>query len=154
MQHHLAQINIGRMVAAIDDPAVAEFADALDRINAIADGSPGFVWRLQTDAGNATAIHAFDDPLLLVNMSVWESAEALRAYVYKTDHAGFLRRRRKWFVPYEGPHMALWWIAAGTLPTVDDGKAALAALAADGPGPRAFTFNPTFPPPGSARTAA
>ena len=154
MQHHLAQINIGRMIAPIDHPSVAAFAEALDRINAIADASPGFVWRLQTEDGNATSIHAFDDPLLLVNMSVWESAEALRAYVYKTDHVGFLRQRREWFVPYDGPHMALWWIPAGTLPTVEDGKAALGALAADGPSPRAFTFNPTFPPPDSARTAA
>ena len=90
---HVAQINIGTMVAPTDDPRVAEFMDGLDRINAIADESPGFVWRLQADDGNATSIQIFPDPLTLVNMSVWESVDALKAYVYQSDHVEFFRRR-------------------------------------------------------------
>lgn len=154
MSFHLAQINVARLVAPIDDPQVAEFAGNLDRVNALAEASPGFVWRLQTDEGDATSIQAFDDPLVIVNMSVWESVEALREYVYKTDHVNFLRRRREWFQPYDGPFLALWWIEAGTVPTVADGKAALARLAADGPGPRAFTLAKNFPPPAAGRSAA
>ena len=154
MPHHLAQINIGRLVAPLDDPRIAEFADNLDRINAVADASPGFVWRLQTDDGDATSIQAFDDPLIIVNMSVWDSVEALRHYVYKSDHVSFLRRRREWFAPYEGPFLALWWIEAGTIPTVEDGKAALKLLGSKGPSQDAFTLAKSFPPPAAGRSAA
>ena len=154
MSHHLAQINIGRLVAPLDDPRIAEFTGSLDRINGIADTSPGFIWRLQTDDGDATSIRAFDDPLIIVNMTVWESVEALRTYVYRSDHAAFLRRRREWFAPHAGPFLALWWVPAGTVPAIADGKAALDRLAAYGPGPDAFTFGRLFPPPGGNRSAA
>ena len=106
---HVAQINVGTMVAATDDPAVAEFMDALEHVNTIADAAPGFVWRLQTDSGNATEIQIFPDPLTLVNMSVWESVDALKAYVYRSEHMEFFRRRAEWFEP-DAKRVALWHV--------------------------------------------
>ena len=141
---HLAQINVGRLRAPTDDPMIAEFMDALDEINALAERSPGFVWRFQTEDGNATAVRPYEDELVLVNMSVWESAEALGGYVYRSDHVGFLRRRTEWFQRSADASVALWWIAAGTLPTVEDGVARLDHLRRYGPTPHAFTFRHTF----------
>src|SRR5262245_49748039 len=147
----LAQVNIARMRGPLESPLMEGFRSQLERINAIADGSPGFVWRLQSEAGDATAIRAFDDPLLLVNMSVWETLEALHAYVYKSDHTAPLRGRRAWFEPLAGrASLALWWVPAGHLPTVDEAKQRLALLDARGPTPVAFTFREPFPPPGAA----
>jgi hypothetical protein len=141
---HLAQCNIGRLLAPLDSEQLAGFVAALDPINAVADTAPGFVWRLQTDEGNATAIHAFDDDMLLMNMSVWESLEALSTFVYKSAHRDVLRRRGEWF---ERPTeiLVLWWIPAGTLPTVQDAVERLALLRRDGPSPDAFTFREPFP---------
>jgi hypothetical protein len=146
---HLAQLNVGRTVAPVDDPVMAGFTGNLDRINALADAAPGFVWRLQTDSGNATDVVVDEaDPLFIVNLSVWESLEAMRDYVYRSDHTPFLRRRREWFqAPVDGePVVTLWWVPAGTLPTVADAMERRALLAADGPTPKAFTFRQTFPP--------
>src|SRR5262249_21748783 len=95
--YHLAQINIGKIRGPIDGPIIAEFVAGLEPINALADGAPGFVWRLQTDSGNATSIHVYDDDMLLINMSVWESVEALHDFVYRTQHAAFLKSRLEWF---------------------------------------------------------
>lgn len=136
---HVAQINIGTMVAPTDDPEVAEFMDGLDRINAIADASPGFVWRLQTDDGNATSIQIFPDPLTLVNMSVWESVDALKAYVYQTDHVEFFRRRAAWFLP-DAKRVALWTVPAGEVPELDDAVRRVEFLERSGPSPYAFGF--------------
>jgi hypothetical protein len=147
---HLAQINVARAVAPVDDPAMAEFVAQLDAINAVADASPGFVWRLQTESGNATDIQAYSDPRIIINMSVWESAEALFEYVYKSDHLSVLRRRRDWFERANRPILALWWIEAGQLPTVEEGIARLDYLAEHGPTARAFTFKERFPTPDSA----
>ena len=147
--YHLAQINIAQMVAPMEDPQMADFVAQLDRINALADSSPGFVWRLQDDDGNATSVRAFDDPKLLVNLSLWESFDALKAYVYSSDHRNVLRDRARWFGRLPGAHLALWWIPAGTLPTLDDAKRRLDRLDVDGPGPDAFTFARDYPPPGS-----
>jgi hypothetical protein len=145
---HLAQANVANMRAPLEDPIMEGFRSQLDRINALADASPGFVWRLQTDSGNATDIRAFENELILFNMSVWESIEALHAYVYRSEHAGPLRARRQWFVPTAGPTVVLWWIPAGHLPTVEEAKERLALLQARGPGPEAFTFRSAHPPPG------
>jgi hypothetical protein len=145
---HLAQINVARAVAPIDDPVMAEFVAQLDAVNAIADASPGFVWRLQSESGNATDIQAYADPKIIINMSVWESAEALFDYVYKSDHLSVLRRRRDWFERANRPIMALWWIEAGQTPSVEDGVARLDYLAEHGPTERAFTFKERFPAPG------
>src|SRR4029453_14022228 len=116
---NLPQVNIGRFVAPIDDPVMGGFRAQLDPINALADASPGFVWRLQTEAGNATAIRPFDgDNRMAINMSVWISFEALQTYVYRSAHVGPLRDRRRWFESIEGPILALWWIPAGHIPTI------------------------------------
>lgn len=151
---HLAQVNIGRLLAPIDDPLIADFVAQLDAVNALADASPGFVWRLKDDSGNATAIPAFDDPRMIINMSVWESLEALRDYVYRSDHTKVLTRRRDWFEKLDRPHMALWWVPAGTLPTVEEAKRRLEILAERGPTPDAFTFRDRFPAPAPAQAAA
>ena len=148
--YQLAQVNIGKFVAPIDDPIMKGFKDQLDPINAIADATPGFVWRLQTEDGNATAVRPDDnDPLMAINMSVWESLESLQQYVYKSDHVAPLRDRRQWFQKIEGPILALWWVPAGHIPTVAEAMAKLAHLKQHGPTSEAFTFRAPFPPPGS-----
>ena len=144
---HLAQLNIGRLAAPLDHPSMAGFVQLLEPVNATADHSPGFVWRLETEEGDATAIRAFDDDRLLVNLSVWESIDALHAFTYRGDHLGPLRRRREWFEPMDGPTTVLWWVEAGRIPSVDEAKARLQLLIEDGPTQEAFTFRDTFPPP-------
>ena len=144
---HIAQLNVGTMLYAHDDERMSGFFSQLDDINALADQSPGFVWRLQSDSGNATDIQVDDDPLFLVNMSVWESVEALRDYVYKTEHVDFLRRRREWFEAADGPYLVLFWVPAGHRPTPEEAMSRLEQLRADGPSPEAFTFREQFAPP-------
>jgi len=146
----LAQINIGTMVAPKGDAMVADFYAGLDAINAIADASPGFVWRLQDDAGNATDIQATPDPKLLINISVWTDLQSLSAFVFKSDHAGFLRRRRLWFVPFTGASQALWWVPAGHQPDAMEGFGRLWLLDRYGPSAHAFGFKTAFPPPEGA----
>ena len=145
MSSHLAQMNVARLGAPTDAPEVAEFMAALDPINALAEQSPGFVWRLQSDSGNATDIQTTDDPLFIVNMSVWESLEALREYVYKTAHVEYLRRRREWFEKAVEMHMALWWLPNGELPSIEDGLRRIALIRKHGPTPKAFGFTRPFP---------
>jgi heme-degrading monooxygenase HmoA len=147
MAHHLAQINIGRLVAPVDDPKIAEFVAQLDSINALAEASPGFVWRLQSDAGNATDIPYNDDPFVIVNMSVWESLEALRNFVYRSDHIRVLRDRAKWFEKMEKPYYCLWWIPAGHRPSVAEGRERLEHYQQHGSTPYAFWFSQLFPQP-------
>ncbi len=136
---HVAQINIGTMVAPTDDPAVAEFMDNLDRINAIADDAPGFVWRLQTDEGNATDIHVFPNPLELVNMSVWQTVDELKAYVYRSEHVEFFRRRAEWFEA-DAKRVALWHVAVGEIAELDDAVRRVEFLERSGPSAYAFGF--------------
>jgi len=147
VEHELAQINVARLVAPFEDPLIAEFADALDPINALAEASPGFVWRFQTDEGNATAEHPYEDELVIINMTTWASLEALQDYVYRTDHTSYLRRRREWFERPAEPSLALWWVPTGHRPSVSEGVERLARLRADGAGPEAFTFAHRFAPP-------
>ena len=148
--YHLAQFNIARARKPMEDPAMADFVAQLDAVNALADAAPGFVWRLQDASGNASAIQGFDDPRMLVNLSVWESAEDLFAYVYKSGHAKVMARRRDWFERGDGPTMVLWWVPAGHIPGVEEAKARLDALRRDGPGPVAFSFKERFPAPEKA----
>lgn len=143
---HVAELNVGRTVAPIDDPAMADFVDNLVRINTLGDASPGFVWRLQDEFGAATTVRAYDDPRMIINLTVWETIEALRAFTYRSGHVEYLRRRREWFVPLDGPSLVLWWVPAGHHPTVEEARARLERLASDGPGPAAFTLKTTFPP--------
>src|SRR3954447_16294565 len=132
---HIAQINIGRAVGPVDGPLLADFMALLDPVNELADSSPGFLWRLQTDEGNATALRPYEDDRIIVNMSLWESIEALRDFVYGGPHVEVMRRRREWFERFESTYMALWWLPAGELPTVEDAKSRLASLDAHGPTP-------------------
>ena len=145
--YQLAQINIARAVAPLDDPRLADFVARLDEINALADESPGFVWRLQSESGNASDIQAFADPRLLINLSVWDSLESLFGYVYRSGHTAVMARRREWFERPSRPHIALWWIPAGHLPSVEDSLGRLDHLERHGPTPEAFTFKRRFPAP-------
>ena len=145
---HLAQINVGKMVAPEGDPRVQPFFDALDRVNELAEASPGFVWRLTGDGNNATDIHATADPLLLLNMSVWEDSNALFRFVYRSAHTEIMIRRREFFDRFQGSFQALWWIEAGNVPTINDGLSRLWHLDRFGPTAHAFTFKKRFAPPG------
>ena len=144
----LAQVNIGRLLAPVESPQIAEFVTALDPINRLADSSPGFVWRLQTAEGNATALHSFDDHLIISNLSVWASIAALRAFTYSSAHTPVMSRRREWFSKYVTAHMALWWVPAGHRPTIEEAKGRLDLLDTLGPTADAFTFRVPFDPPG------
>ena len=146
---NLAQINIGRLVAPQGDPRVQPFFDALDRVNALAEQSPGFVWRLTGDGNNATDIHPTADPLLIPNMSVWTDAESLFAFVYRSNHTEVMIRRREFFERFDGAFQVLWWIEAGRIPTVNDGLSRLWHIDRFGPTAHAFTFKKRFPPPGA-----
>ena len=146
---HLAQVNVARLREALDRPSMRGFVDGLEPINALADGSPGFVWRLQTDDGDATSLRVFDDEMMIVNMSVWTSVEALRAFVYASEHSGYLRRRSDWFERLDEAPTALWWIEQGTLPSLDDAKVRLELLRERGPTPEAFTLRHSFGAPAS-----
>jgi hypothetical protein len=150
--YELAQLNIGVIRGPMDSPIMAEFAANLARINALAESSPGFVWRLQTEAGDATALRPFDDPNQLLNMSVWSDADALRRFVYRSAHAAILKRRREWFEPISAAIMVLWWVPRGHRPSIEEAIERLARLRAGGPTAHAFTFRQTFPPPDAPAT--
>ena len=148
----LAQVNIGRMRAPLDSPQLADFAAALDPVNAAADAAPGFVWRLQTEDGNATAVQAFQwdragTAGVLVNMSVWESVEALAGYVYSDTHRQVLKGRRRWFEGMAEAYAALWWIPAGHAPTTAEAEGRVLHLREFGPTAYAFTLREHFPRP-------
>jgi hypothetical protein len=144
---HIAQVNVATPLAPLESPRLAEFVAALEPINALADASPGFVWRLQTDDGDATSIRAFADDRILINMSVWESIEALEDFVYRSAHTAVMRRRAAWFERSAEAYLALWWIPAGELPTAADAEPRLTSLREHGPTPFAFTLQRRFPAP-------
>ncbi len=135
---HLAEVNIARLAYPIDDPRVADFVDRLDTVNAIAERSPGFVWRLKDDAGNALDIKAFDDPMVIVNMSVWETPEHLEHFVWNTVHKHVYRRKAEWFNALAGHHFAMWWIEEGHVPTVAEARDKLEHLDRHGDTDEAF----------------
>ena len=144
---HLAQVNIARMVAPLDSPVMAGFVARLDEFNLLADRSPSFVWRFQNDSGNATYLRPYDDDRIIFNMSVWETPDHLKAYVYRTGHADLVRQRQQWFEHSDEAILALWWIPAGHRPTVDEAKARLAHLRQHGASAHAFGFRALFPTP-------
>jgi hypothetical protein len=147
---HLAQINIALMKAPLDDPLMAEFVANLDGMNALADRSPGFVWRLEGEGGDATDVRPYAENIL-VNVSVWETPEDLFRYTFRSQHTEILKKRRQWLAPYDGAYSALWWIPAGHIPTVDEAKERLDYLRERGETVFAFTYKQLFPPPeGSA----
>jgi heme-degrading monooxygenase HmoA len=145
--YELAQLNIGRIRGPMDSPIMAEFAANLARINALADESPGFVWRLQTEAGDATALRPFEDDDLLVNMSVWRDLASLTAYVYRSAHVEVMRRRREWFQRMDQPSLVLWWVARDHRPELVEARGKLELLRSRGPTPQAFSFGAAFPAP-------
>mgnify|MGYP006288725537 CR=1 FL=1 len=153
MKHHLAQLNIARLKEPLDSPLLADFVANLDRINALAERSPGFVWRLETEEGDATAIRPFG-PEYIVNLSVWEDIASLHAFVYRSAHAGIMSRRREWFERMGEAWQVLWWTEAGRLPTVTEARERLEHLRRHGPTPEAFTFRKAWPAPGAAPDTA
>jgi hypothetical protein len=156
---HLAQLNIGRLRAPLDDPTIDDFRNNLARINALAEISPGYVWRLQDESGDATGIKLFEDDLTIINLTVWTSVETLADFAYRSDHVELLRRRREFFEPPTQPILCLWWIPEGTIPTPHEALARLDHLRTHGPTPTAFTFRHRFDPdsemgrPGTDRDA-
>jgi hypothetical protein len=145
-QWHVAQLNVGRLVNTLDSPELAPFATALDRINALADAAPGFVWRLVGSGNNATDILPTDDPLSLVNLSLWESIEALFDFTYRSAHTDIMARRREFFRRPDAAHQVLWWVPAGHIPSVDEALRRLQHLREFGASLHAFTFRERFEP--------
>ena len=151
-RYHIAQLNIGRIVAPLDSPQLAGFVNQLDEINALADAAPGFVWRFQTESGDATALRPYDDDRILVNFSVWESPGALHQFVYRTAHVEVMRRRREWFEVMREAYLVLWWVPAGHRPTVQEAIARLETLRSRGLSAEAFTFRELYPQPDGETT--
>lgn len=145
-KYNLAQLNIADMKYPIESPEMSEFVENLEPINALADQSPGFVWRLQTEEGDATSIDFFG-PGVLVNMSAWTDVESLHNYVYRSAHARIMSRRKEWFDRMQESYTVLWWIPEGHIPTLEEAREKLWQLRANGPTPNAFTFKKTFPAP-------
>lgn len=147
-RHELAQLNIAQLAAPIDSPQLVDFVSSLERINALAEASPGFVWRLQDEAGDATAIRHFGDDVI-INMSVWRDVASLQDYVYRSAHTEVLRRRQEWFEKIRESYLALWWVPAGHRPSLDEAGSRLESLRRNGPTVEAFSFKKTFTPPGA-----
>ena len=147
MSHHLATSNVARMLAGYDDEIMAGFVARLDPVNAVADASPGFVWRYESDEEEPEEIRVFDDKLILFNMSVWESIEALEQFAYQSVHLEVLQKKSNWFERPTRTPLVLWWVAAGHIPSVEEAKERFDVLWRDGPTPEAFTFRERYPPP-------
>jgi hypothetical protein len=142
----LAQLNIARLRATIDSPPLADFVANLDRINALAEAAPGYVWRLKDDTGNATGFRPFGDDCI-VNLSVWQDLASLVDYAFRSGHVEIMRRRREWFLPMEEAYAVLWWVPRDHRPDVLEAYGRLAQLRSHGPSAQAFTFKTAFPPP-------
>jgi Domain of unknown function (DUF3291) len=147
MTYQLAQLNIAHMRFVLESPEMADFVNNLDRINALADSSDGFVWRLQGEGNDATSLRPFDDDFIIVNMSVWENLESLKNYVYKSAHTDILKRRAEWFENVQEAMVVMWWIPAGHIPTVTESKERLEHLRQHGSSAFAFSFREAFPAP-------
>ncbi len=152
--YQLAQLNIGIIKGPIDSPVMAEFVANLDRINALAERSPGFVWRLQTAEGNATAIRPYpENENMAVNLSVWQDVDSLRRFVFQSAHVEIMRRRGEWFVKMGEAFLVLWWVPKGHIPTIEEAKERLELLRRKGPTGEAFTFRQAYPPPDAPQSA-
>lgn len=143
-EYHIAQVNIGRILGPMDGPIMADFAAWLDPINAIADKAPGFVWRLQSESGNATDFRVFGEEWMLLNMSVWKDIDSLFRYVYASEHVDVMRRRNEWFERLQEAFMCLWWVPEGHIPTPQEAEAKILYLREHGPTPLSFTFKKRF----------
>ncbi|MGQ4478279.1 DUF3291 domain-containing protein [Streptomyces sp. SAS_276] len=147
--YQLAQANLGRLRFPLDSPELADFVAALDPVNAAADTAAGFVWRLQSDSGNATDVPVLGDDWLIINMSVWRDTDALTAFMYQGEHRELLARRREWFERVREAMTVLWWVPAGHHPTVAEAEERLLHLRVHGPTPYAFTLRTSFPARGA-----
>lgn len=148
--HQLAEFNVARLRRPLDHAETAEFVAALEPINAIAERTPGFVWRLVDDEGQSSSyvrIPGVDDPLLIVNYSVWRDVESLRHYVYRSGHASYLRRRREWFEPPSEASLVCWWTPAGEVDDLATAYARLQRLRREGPSPDGWSLNDPRPRP-------
>ena len=141
---HIAQLNIARALAPLDDPLMAEFVDNLEHINGLAEQAPGYVWRLQDESGDATSIQVFDDPLVIVNLSVWRNIETLKDFVFRTQHLHFLKNKGQWFEKAPQATTVMWWIDEGHLPSVEEAVAKLNRLREQGDSAEAFGFGSRF----------
>lgn len=141
---HLAQLNIARPKFPIDSIGMADFVNNLDPINTVAENSPGFIWRLKDDSGNASSIPVFNDPELIVNMSVWQDIASLKQFMFKTHHIDFLKRKKEWFVPLDSPSYVMWWIEEGHTPSVGEAEERLLHLREHGESDYAFSFKHSF----------
>jgi hypothetical protein len=144
--YYIAQMNIARMQAPLEDPVMAGFVARLEEINKLADGSPGFVWRFQSEGGDATYLRPYDDDRILFNMSVWESVDSLKLYVYESAHSEVMRNRREWFEKMSDAYSVLWWIKAGHIPSVQEAKLRLEYFQKNGPSSHVFTFKKLHKP--------
>jgi hypothetical protein len=151
IRHHIAQLNISRLAAPLDAPSMKEFVDFLEPVNKFAEESPGFVWRMKGENGEASSLMAspFDDPMIVTNLTVWKDISSLQAFVYKSVHRYFLQSRRQWFARVDSSQLVMWWVPIGTIPTLQEAKEKLAQLDANGPSAEAFTFQNAFDPAGS-----
>ncbi|MGW1955376.1 DUF3291 domain-containing protein [Streptomyces sp. NPDC001920] len=147
--YELAQVNIARLKAPLDSPQLRDFVDNLDPVNADAEAADGFVWRLQDDSGDATAVPVFGDSWLIINLTMWRDTNALTAYMYQGRHREMLARRREWFERVQEAMTALWWVPAGHRPTVAEAESRLLHLRTNGPTPYAFTLRTSYPPQGA-----
>lgn len=141
----LAQLNIAQAKYDLEAPEIKDFVDNIDQVNALAESSDGFIWRLKDESGDATQIQAFSDPRTIVNMSVWRSVEALKDFMFKTHHRDFMRRKQEWFEQMPTASYVLWWIPEGTIPTIEEAKAKLALLREQGENAAAFSLKKHFP---------
>jgi hypothetical protein len=141
--HHLAQLNIGRIRYEIDDPRMADFTNNLAMVNGLAERTPGFVWRYIDESGNSTSTRPYSDPRIAINLSVWQSVEALERFVYQTIHKRFYGRRAEWFEHFEGPYFVMWWVLTGHRPGVEEAVARLEHLERNGPSDHAFGWQAT-----------
>ena len=146
--YHIAQINVARMIGVnIDDPVMKEFVDNLDRVNEMAESSPGFIWRLKDESNNASSFDPYKDDKIIINISVWQDIESLENFTYKTFHSDFLRRRKEWFKKYGQAHYAMWWIPQGETPSLDESVDRLNHMQEYGPSEKAFNFKVNFAQP-------
>jgi hypothetical protein len=141
---------MARLLEPLDHPSIADFVASLEPINRLAEVSPGFVWRHQTEEGDSTSVRPYDDDRVIINFSVWTDPDALWDYTYKSDHVAVFRRRREWFHRNLEAHLVMWWIPEGHIPTVEEADERLQKLRADGPTAEAFTFKERFDPPNDA----
>jgi hypothetical protein len=151
--YHLAQLNVAELKAPLESPELKDFVDNLDRINALAEGSPGFQWRLKGDGNDATSLRPLGDKVI-VNLTVWRDVASLRDYVYKSAHVEIMKRRREWFSRMADAYLALWWVPAGHVPTVAEAVARLLHLRKYGPSAEVFTFGEAYSAPDAARAGA